>query len=107
MTLTLDPNDEFEAAVHAIVEHHRVKAAEYGTEGDSNQNFYDIADQMATSPLDACDTLLAKHQSFLKQWRHRGEAGTEYVDDAYLDRAVYSILSLVLYKREYGDDADG
>lgn len=105
MPLELNPDDEFEATIMQIVEHHRVKKAEYGDEGDSNQNFYDIAEMENVTPLMACDILLAKHQSFLKQWKRRGEATASYVDDAYLDRAVYSILALVLYKREY--DADG
>lgn len=102
---TLDPKNEFEAAVMQIVETHRVKAKQYGRDGEDHQNFYDIADLEACSPLQACDNLLAKHISFLKQHKWRdGESDPNYVADAYLDRAVYSLIALVLYRRE--TDAD-
>ena len=101
--MELDPKDEFEAILISIAEHHRVKRAEYGSDTDPLQNFYDIAEEENITPLQACDVLGSKHRSFLKQWKRRGEATASYVDDAYLDRAVYDILALQLYQREYPD----
>jgi hypothetical protein len=103
--IVLDPDDEFESALMSLVEHHREKALEYGGE-DAYQNILDIADMESLTPLQACDVLLAKHQAFLKGWKTRGTATASYVDDAYLDRAVFSVISLVLYRREYDADSD-
>jgi len=108
-TLTLDPSDEFEATLMQLAEHHRVKRAQYGSEEDAMENFYLIAEMEACSPLQACDSLFAKHQAFLTMHKRRLQedldSDPKYVEDAYLDRAVYGILSLCLYRREL--DADG
>jgi hypothetical protein len=97
----LDPEIEFDAVLIAMKKTHDQKSQGYGTEDESLQNFFDIARQMNLTPLQACETLLAKHQSALKQWF----AGLFPVhvptsDDAFLDRAVYAVISKVLYDRE-------
>jgi len=104
-SFALDPSDEFEATLMQLAEHHRVKRAQYGSEEDAMENFYLIAEMEACSPLQACDNLFSKHQAFLTMHKRREGEGSDpkYVDDAYLDRAVYGILSLCLYRRENAD----
>jgi hypothetical protein len=109
--ITLDPDSEFERALMSLVKTHRVKSKGYGSESDPYQNFLDNSWMNSVSPLLACEILLNKHQSFLRQWRARTHntavvTATEMVphtdgsDDAMLDRAVYSVIALCLYNRE-------
>lgn len=97
--ITLDPNSEFEAALIDMVRMHREKAAAYGTDKDPMQNFYNIAGITFATPLQACEVLLAKHASVVKGFLESGKID-KYSDDAFLDRAVYGVLSMVLYARE-------
>ena len=99
-TLALDASDEFEGVVMEIVKLHRQKAIQYGAAGgDPLQNFYDNSAATGLSPRTCCEVLLGKHASQIKKYLLDGvhTAGT---DDAYHDRAVYSILALILYMRE-------
>lgn len=101
--ITLNPDNEFEAALANIVAMHRVKGEQYGSKQDPLQNFYDSAEALSESPLFACEALLQKHQSRLKKWfalpRNRRKTSDPGVDDAFLDRAVYAVIALVLYQR--------
>jgi hypothetical protein len=109
--IMLDPRSEFERALMSLVKTHREKSKGYGSESDPFQNFLDNSWMNSVSPLLACEILLNKHQSFLRQWRARTHntavvTATEMVphtdgsDDAMLDRAVYSVIALCLYNRE-------
>jgi hypothetical protein len=107
--IMLDPRSEFERALMSLVKTHREKSKGYGSESDPFQNFLDNAWMNGVSPLLACEVLLNKHQSFLRQWRTRADRAdpthTEGSDDAMLDRAVYSVIALCLYRREEDESA--
>jgi hypothetical protein len=107
--VTLNPDSEFERALTSLVKTHREKSKGYGSESDPFQNFYDNAWMNSISPLLACEVLLNKHQSYLRQWRTRADRAdpghTEGSDDAMLDRAVYSVIALCLYRREEDESA--
>lgn len=100
--IVLDSSDEFESIVGKMVEMHRTKSKAYGARGDKLQNFYNIADAEGISPLTASEHLAAKHKSVIKEFVNSDAAHTKYTDDAFLDRAVYAVLSMILYER--GDD---
>lgn len=106
--LVLNVDDEFEAAVADIIKMHRKKSVAYGTDEDSLQNFYDAADIAETTPLRECEAFMRKHLAALKNWWRSEKnvdvnpAPNRYSDDGYLDRAVYSIIALVLYRRNKG-----
>jgi len=98
--IVLDPEDEFERIVSEMVEMHRTKSKAYGARGDKLQNFYNIADAQGIGPLTACEHLAAKHASVIREYvNDEGAPATKYTDDAFLDRAVYSVLSKILYER--------
>jgi hypothetical protein len=113
--ITLNPDSEFERALVSLVKTHREKSEGYGSSDDPFQNFLDNSWMNSITPLHACEVLLNKHQSFLRQWRARTHntavvTATEMVphtegsDDAMLDRAVYSVIALCLYRRELNDN---
>lgn len=105
--LVLNPDDEFEAVLVDIVKTYRKKTASYGEEaGDPLWNFIVGAEATNSTPLRFCESLLAKHSMALRQWFKRvpdatvNPAHTTTSNDGYLDRAVYSILANVLYRRD-------
>lgn len=103
--IKLNPEDEFEAVLIDIVNMHREKSKAYGTDKDALWNFYDGAARLGLHPLIVCEAYRTKHESALANWRqelrNNGTAAhTRYSDDGHLDRAVYDILSLVIYRRE-------
>lgn len=105
----LNPDNELEAALIDIVRMHREKSGAYATEEDTFQNFLDIANQTGTHPMEAADTLLAKHQAYItKCARNWTYPDNKYTHDAYLDRAVYGIIAYCLYLRyiaeNFGDE---
>ena len=104
--MMLNPKDEFEAAIMEIVATHREKAKYYGSERDSMQNFYNIAGITFCGPLQACEVLMAKHGSVIKDWVGSENESNPYTDDAYNDRAVYGVLAKVLYKRHKAQEVE-
>jgi len=98
-SITLDPSSEFEAALMSVVRMHREKSKIYGTEEDALWNFYDGAQRLNTTPLDVCISYATKHESALRRWMNGNRKKTKASDDAALDRAVYAILFLIIYKR--------
>jgi hypothetical protein len=99
-SLVLNPEDEFEALVMAMVQTHREKSVSYGAADDSLQNFYDISTVMGIAPLDAAETLKSKHEARLMKWRRDGRPEKDPgVDDAYKDIAVYAMIAWTLYLR--------
>lgn len=102
--IVLNPENEFERAVMDLVKTHRAKSQVYGG-SDPYANFYMGAMMSDTTPLRQVEALKNKHEAALQLWysRHQDFASdpdaTTGSDDAMLDRAVYSIIALVLYRR--------
>jgi hypothetical protein len=105
--LELDPDDEFEAAVIDIVKTYREKSKGYAIGGEPFFNFVEGARQRNTTPLRQGEALLAKHTTALSTWwageplSTRNPIPSSFSDDAYTDRAVYSVILLCLYKRPW------
>lgn len=103
--LLLNPEDEFEAVVIDVVKMHRRKSAQYGTDTDPLDNFAVGAFQTSSTPLRYGETLLAKHSGALRNWfareadHGRDPQPNTGSDDGFIDRAVYSLIQLVLYRR--------
>lgn len=107
-TLTLDPNDPFEKQLIDIVATNRRKRKDYAGDGDPFRNFKDTAIQVNGSPGLSVEVLLATKASRLKTLLFTGaSAVNESVEDTILDRAVYSIIALAMYRQGlYRDDWD-
>jgi hypothetical protein len=105
-SLTLDSSSEFESALVEILKMHRIKSAAYGTSDDPLQNFTIGGSATNQTPLRYGETLLQKHAGALQLWFRRQPDWTvnpehsPTADDGFLDRAVYGILQLVLYRRD-------
>ena len=98
--VTLNEDDPFERILVDLVKTNRVKGMQYGdAEGDPFNNFYENALATGLSPRQVCEVLLQKHQGQIKKYFMSG-AHTPGVDDAMIDRAVYAIISIELYRRE-------
>jgi hypothetical protein len=100
----LDPEIEFDAVLIEMKKMHDLKSQGYGSNDEPLQNFYDVGRQMGITPFEASEVLLAKHQSAIKQWLAKrdpidGLVKTSTSDDALIDRAVYAVISRVLYGR--------
>jgi hypothetical protein len=98
--LVLNPDDEFDAILIDLKRMHAKKAKQYGTESDPHDNFYDGAIRLHTTPLDVCLTYATKHESALRKWLDGDRLHeTAASNDAVIDRTVYAILFMILYRR--------
>lgn len=97
--LELDPNDPFEAVLYDIITTNRKKRKDYAGDGDPFQNFKDSAYQINSTAGMAAEHLIAVKQSRLRTVLTPGrEVQNESAADTILDRAVYSIIALALYR---------
>ena len=97
---------EWYEAVKSASEMHLLKSKMYGLNTDPYENFYLGARINGLTPLQQGEALMSKHQAALSLWRVRwGSAGdpptTSASDDGIIDRAVYAIINLILYRRTY------
>ena len=101
----LNPDDEFEGVLVDIVKLHRKKSQAYGTDSDPLDNFTVGAFATNTTPLRYLEALLAKHSGAIRNWFRRevdysrDPQPTAASSDGYIDRAVYSVIACVLYRR--------
>jgi len=101
----LNPDDEFEAVIIDILKMHRKKSVQYGSDNDPLDNFTVGAYATNSTPLRYLEALLAKHSGALRAWFARqpdhtvDPVKTAGSNDGYIDRAVYSIIACVLYRR--------
>lgn len=97
---TLDrPRDEFEQVLSEMLELHRKKSEDYGSDEDPYTN---IRSSENFGVLDWVGALIRENdkttriQSFLK----KGKLANESVEDSLWDKAVYSVIAIVLYRRK-------
>ena len=108
--VTLDPANDFEAVMIAMVQKHREKSADYCGDEHPNQNFYDSARQLAMTGGHSVEQLIATKQARLrillpKFWKDEDGPTNEGIEDTLLDRAVYSVIAITIWKEGgYGYD---
>lgn len=102
--ITLDPSNNFEAVLIKMVETHRAKSKDYAGDGHPWQNFYDSAYQLGLSAGHSVEALIGTKQARLRvllpnHWKSKGGAPVnEPIEDTLLDRAVYSVIALCLWR---------
>lgn len=102
--IELNPEDPFNAVIIDMVRKNREKRADYAGNDWWTQNFYDSAYQNNSTAGESCENLIATKQSRLRVLMKPGrKPHNEPVEDTLLDRAVYSVISVGLY-REGGYD---
>jgi hypothetical protein len=102
-----DTCPEWYDAVMSASNMHLQKSKVYGDKVDPYMNFKLGAIITHTTPLDQGEALMAKHQSAITLWRGRELPHNEASDDSYIDRAVYGIINLILYRREHENELLG
>jgi hypothetical protein len=113
VAVELDPEDPFEAILLDMVTLHRKKKKAYGTEVNPLSNFDECAldvPLMGYSPFLDCYTMVVRKVKRIKNLLNRAlgdpraidTAGTEDFEDSLIDLAVYSVLLIELYRRDYG-----
>lgn len=111
-SITLDPDDPFDAALIPIVEMNRRKRADYAKDGDPFSNFKTTSAMLSLNgfgPAEAAYFNVLQKVARLQSLRVNGrmaETANESVTDTYLDLAVYAIIlyAIVLQGSDYRED---
>lgn len=91
--------DPFDAVIEQIQETNRRKRADYTVGADPWSNFKDVARQINATPGTSVEVLIATKQARLRSLFGEGKAPrNESIEDTLLDRAVYSIIALAMYR---------
>lgn len=102
----LDLDDPFDQIIKDMVVTNRKKRADYAGDSHWLQNFYDTAYQLSGTGGQSCELLIATKQARLRVLldpKSNRSPANEAIEDTLLDRAVYSVLAVGLY-REHGYD---
>jgi hypothetical protein len=97
-TVTLDPDDPFDAALIPIVQTNRRKRADYANDGDPFDNFKTSSHLLGLDGFGMIEAGLfnvTQKLARLKSLRQNGrmhDTANEGVMDSYLDLAVYAVL---------------
>jgi hypothetical protein len=100
----LDPNYPFEAILIEMLLTHRKKRKDYASDADPHRNFRDCAEQLGLTAGHSVELHLATKQARLKTllpkyWADgNATAANEPIEDTFLDRAVYSVIALVMWR---------
>lgn len=103
MTIELDPNQPFEAALIKMVQTNRAKRADYASDENPLSNFYETADHVSLTAGHSVELLIATKQSRLKNLLKKHFTGTgkpqnEGIEDSLLDRAVYAVIAMTIWE---------
>lgn len=100
-TTTLSSDNPFESMLIEMVKTHRKKSADYGADNDPYDNFVESSNQIEDVPGKSVEVLIATKQSRLKHllFKKNKKPANEAIEDTLLDRAVYSVIAMVLYAR--------
>jgi hypothetical protein len=111
----LDPSDPFEDILIDMVEIHRKKKADYGADNNPLSNFDKVAALVPVPEYDStmdCLTMVIRKLCRIENLVNKNcgfkvVAANESLEDSMIDLAVYSVLLIELYRRDYGRGAAG
>jgi hypothetical protein len=94
--------DPIEGILKEILELNLRKRSDYAEDTDIFSNFRRSASQINMGPLASVEILIATKQARLRElmWG-RKTPSNESVEDTMLDRAVYSIIALAIYRETH------
>jgi len=98
--LTPSQLDPFELVIAEMLELYRRKQRDYAGNGDAFSNFRRSADQVQAAPVLSTEVLIATKQARLRElmWTLDREPMNESIDDTLIDRAVYAVIAIVLWR---------
>jgi hypothetical protein len=94
----------FEKVMSEMLETHRRKRADYASHEDPFRNFRDCGAQLGLTAGHSVELHLATKQARLKtllprHWEHGdAQVNNESLEDTLLDRAVYSVIALAMWR---------
>jgi hypothetical protein len=91
--------DPIEVILDEIRKLNRRKRSDYAEDSDIFSNFRRSADQIKMGPMASVEILIATKQARLREliWSSKVPEN-ESLEDTLLDRAVYSIIALAIYR---------
>ena len=92
-------NTGFKAILREMAELHDKKERDYGTEGDPLANIRGSED-FGVPAWTGCEVRLNDKQRRIHNFIRKRELVNESVEDSLLDRAVYSVIALQLYREQ-------
>jgi len=96
--LQLDPNNSFEAILFDLVLMHRKKSKDYGDE-NPYKNFDQVAHMHEITPLEFCNIMVTLKEARIANLKGK-VAVNESLEDSLIDRAVYAVIAIDLYRRD-------
>jgi hypothetical protein len=104
-SITLDPENDFEAVLIKMVQTSRAKRKDYAGDDHPWQNFYDSGYQIGLTAGHSVEQLIATKQARLrvllpKHWNGGALVANEPIEDTLLDRAVYGVIALCLWNED-------
>lgn len=97
--ILLNPTDPIESVLLEIVRTNRRKRADYAAAGNIFSNFIEASYQVGGKPAIAVEILIGTKQSRLRNLMTSGQSPqNESFEDTLLDRAVYSVIALAMYR---------
>ncbi len=89
----------FKSILKEMAELHDRKEKDYGTEGDPLANIRG-SEEFGVPAWISCEVRLNDKQRRIHNFIRKGELVNEPVEDSLLDRAVYSVIALQLYREQ-------
>ncbi len=85
-----------------MAEIHAAKSNDYAGKEDPCSNFRLSSDQVQAKPMLSVEVLIATKQARLRElmWTPGKTVRNESVEDTLLDRAVYSVIAVLLWQEE-------
>lgn len=99
MRLPNDPANRFNDILGQLCAMHEKKARDYGTEGDTYQNFRG-SEKMGIAPWKGAFIRLCDKVQRIQKFAKDGKLANESVVDSFNDLAVYAIICRVLYEEK-------
>lgn len=98
------PLSEFEAVLAEILELHRRKNKDYGSDVDPYANVTDSR-EWGVPPWVGAGVRISDKERRLKLFAQTGGLENESVEDSLKDNCVYNIIRLILWRRERNEKA--
>lgn len=93
------PKTEFERVLDEVLEMHRRKNRDYGSDEDPYANVSDSA-QWGVRPWVGASIRLSDKERRLKLAASGGTLANEGIEDSMIDNVVYNVIRLILWRRE-------
>jgi hypothetical protein len=89
----------FDKVLQELKEMHDRKSKDYGVDENPFRNFDQVANMHGITPLEFCNIMVTLKQARIANLKGK-MAVNESLEDSLIDRAVYAVIAVVLYRRD-------